>query len=626
MLRLKSTYGCPPPGPTGPTGEAGATGLSGTASNTGATGPTGPSGPTGPTGATGAASTVTGPTGETGSTGPSGPTGAASTVTGPTGPTGQTGPTGPTGATGSTGPTGQTGDTGSTGPTGPTGATGTTGPTGQTGPTGETGPTGPTGAASTVTGPTGPVASGSNVVASYYSNNTQPISSLTGTAFTYDQTIVEQGVHLGSPTSQIVIEKTGIYEAWYSIQIHRTSGGSPVYVYIWLRVNGIDVPDTNGRIGVNSNNGDSLPIVPYIIQLNAGDIVEFIAQADDINVQALAVTGVQGPDVPSIIVGVKQIATDIGETGHTGPTGPGASGPTGPTGPTGAAGVNGVSSGLILYLDGTTVTQTVPFTAPDKDLLVLPNTGAQTLITTNSISTTPVTVANFVTAPGSLLTTVVIPGLWVMNLFAQRTSGGGGNLGYWIDINEVQSDGTTVIGNIASGDSANPTVITSLQTLFPYQLYVGSSYTLASLSSRIQVVIKAVSTSGSASFKLEMRDGTLSHIITTIAMNLDGPTGPTGPAPPVVVQAAGTTALTTSAKASTYVLTSGTTQNFTRTALGAGDSGFYCYVKNASASDITVQDSGSSIAGITATLYSATGPVNTAAQIIYWDGSALTMY
>jgi hypothetical protein len=140
---------------------------------------------------------------------------------------------------------------------------------------------------------------------------TQPISDVSTTTFTYNSTIVQRNVTLVS-SSAITVGITGIYEAWYSIQLSRSAGGNNVYAYIWLRVNGSDVPDTNGRVSINSNNSDSLPIVPYILSLNSGDSVEFVSQiVGDTTVSALALTtgvgGVVGPNIPSIIVGIKQI-------------------------------------------------------------------------------------------------------------------------------------------------------------------------------------------------------------------------------------------------------------------------------------------------------------------------------
>jgi hypothetical protein len=110
-------------------------------------------------------------------------------------------------------------------------------------------------------------------------------------------------------SSAITVGITGIYEVWYSVQLSRSAGGNNVYTYIWLRINGTDVPDTNGRININSNNSDSLPIVPYIVSLNSGDSVQFVSQVvGDNTISALALTtGIVGPNVPSIIVGIKQI-------------------------------------------------------------------------------------------------------------------------------------------------------------------------------------------------------------------------------------------------------------------------------------------------------------------------------
>jgi hypothetical protein len=137
---------------------------------------------------------------------------------------------------------------------------------------------------------------------------TQPISDLSTTTFTYNSTIVQRNVTLVN-SSAMTVGATGIYEAWYSVQLHRTKRGSNAYAYIWLRINGGDVPNTNGRISINSNNTDSLPIVPYIVSLNSGDSLAFVSQTvGDDTIQALALTtGIVGPGIPSIIVGIKQI-------------------------------------------------------------------------------------------------------------------------------------------------------------------------------------------------------------------------------------------------------------------------------------------------------------------------------
>jgi hypothetical protein len=252
---------------------------------------------------------------------------------------GPTGPTGPGGGGGS--------GTGSTGPTGPAG------PAGANGPTGPSGPTGPT-------GPTGPVPVGTNVYASYYSTVDQPITSGSPMTLACDASFLQRGVSQSGGV--MTVNTTGVYEVWYSVQLVNTSGGTTKYCYIWLRVNGSDVADSNGRIEFNSNNGDQLPIVPYIISLNAGDTVEFRAQASDTGIVANYTSPSSlGPDIPSVILGIKQVATDIGTTGPTGVAGPtgaastvtgptGNTGPTGPTGPSGPTGPMGALTFFSIYL------------------------------------------------------------------------------------------------------------------------------------------------------------------------------------------------------------------------------------------------------------------------------------
>ena len=107
-----------------------------------------------------------------------------------------------------------------------------------------------------------------------------------------------------------------------------------------------------------------------------------------------------------------------------------------------------------------------------------------------------------------------------------------------------------------------------------------------------------------------------------------GATGPTGAAAPsaVSIQAAGTTALTAVNARTLYILTSGATQNFTTGTLVVGDAGLIWYVKNASGTDIDIDENGAPVAGQTATVHAGTGSANSSTQILYWDGTVLTMY
>jgi len=96
--------------------------------------------------------------------------------------------------------------------------------------------------------------------------------------------------------------------------------------------------------------------------------------------------------------------------------------------------------------------------------------------------------------------------------------------------------------------------------------------------------------------------------------------------PPPIIQAAGTNAIIPTSANTTYILTSGTIQNFTTSGLGAGNAGTVWFVKNGSSNDITIQANGVNIAGQTSILHQNTGSNNSSSQILYWSGTTLTMY
>jgi hypothetical protein len=96
--------------------------------------------------------------------------------------------------------------------------------------------------------------------------------------------------------------------------------------------------------------------------------------------------------------------------------------------------------------------------------------------------------------------------------------------------------------------------------------------------------------------------------------------------PNVIIQAAGTTALTSANRNTIFVLTSGTVQDFTTLTLDTPDAGHVWYVKNAKASvDVTIQYNAQPIGGF-GTLHARTANNNSSMQVIYWDGADLFMY
>lgn len=140
---------------------------------------------------------------------------------------------------------------------------------------------------------------------SFYDTTTQTAAAInTAYAMTFNTTDLSFGVTRGSPTSRIYVDRPNIYNIQFSAQLDKTTGGVGL-VWIWLRKNGVDVPDSTGFVRLQGNNAELLAAWNYLTQLNAGDYIEIMWEVDDTSVQILyeAATAVH-PATPSVIVTV----------------------------------------------------------------------------------------------------------------------------------------------------------------------------------------------------------------------------------------------------------------------------------------------------------------------------------
>ena len=301
---------------------------------------------------------------------------------GPTGATGATGPIGPTGATGATGPTG----IGATGPTGATGVVGATGATGATGPTGPTGATGPTG----LTGATGTGGVIANWGAFYNTNTIEAAALSTPAEVPFSNTSGSNGVSIVDET-KLTVSSDGVYDMQFSLQLHNQGGGgSGTLATIWIRINGVDVPESATNVTVNTNSPYIVAAWNWVNELNAGDYIELLFAVDNLSIVIIEEAAASGlfPAIPSVIVTLTQVAyTQVGPTGATGPTGP-----TGPVGATGLSGLSDVTlsspvSGEILSYDGTKWVNNSSLLSAKAPLNSPTFTGTVVLPSTTSINT-----------------------------------------------------------------------------------------------------------------------------------------------------------------------------------------------------------------------------------------------
>lgn len=143
-----------------------------------------------------------------------------------------------------------------------------------------------------------------------------PSAAYTPKAVSFNTTDVANGFSVvGTPASRITAAVSGLYSFKFSLQI--TSGSaSAKTLWIWPRVNGVDVPNSNGKVTISGSGTVLVPSWSWTLSLDASDYFELIYAADDTNIELTheaAATGAVGgvtfarPAIPSVILEVNQI-------------------------------------------------------------------------------------------------------------------------------------------------------------------------------------------------------------------------------------------------------------------------------------------------------------------------------
>jgi hypothetical protein len=145
--------------------------------------------------------------------------------------------------------------------------------------------------------------------ASYFDTTTQtnPVADAVN-LFTYNSVVTQQAVIRGVPTSRIFVAQTGIYNFQFSAQLDKT-GGSASAVYIWPRINGINLPDSATKIVIDGPNNEIVAAWNFVLVLEANDYFELAWQSSDTNViiPYVAASG-NIPAIPSIIMTVTWVS------------------------------------------------------------------------------------------------------------------------------------------------------------------------------------------------------------------------------------------------------------------------------------------------------------------------------
>ena len=141
----------------------------------------------------------------------------------------------------------------------------------------------------------------------FYDTRTQSGSANVSQSIQFNSTDYSEGVSISNNT-RIVLANVGVYNIQFSAQIVDTGAGSST-IHIWIKKNGVNVPNSAGRIFLKANE-EVVASWNYVVPATSpNDYYELVWQSSDSDARILyeAATG-NIPAIPSIIVTVTQHA------------------------------------------------------------------------------------------------------------------------------------------------------------------------------------------------------------------------------------------------------------------------------------------------------------------------------
>jgi len=106
--------------------------------------------------------------------------------------------------------------------------------------------------------------------------------------------------------TRIYVEESGDYLVQFSAMFIKTNASSGT-ANMWFRKNGVDIPDSNTKITLAGNNSEITMTVPLILDLDAGDYIQFVSSASNTNTFLSHDNAGVGPAVPGVIATISLI-------------------------------------------------------------------------------------------------------------------------------------------------------------------------------------------------------------------------------------------------------------------------------------------------------------------------------
>lgn len=109
-------------------------------------------------------------------------------------------------------------------------------------------------------------------------------------------------------TGKMFVADAGIYNVEFSLQLDRNKGTDSEF-WVWLRIDGVDVPESASVVRVKGNNAETVAAWNFLVELPANVPVQLMWTTDDVDtyLETFAAAGVV-PAIPSAILTITQEA------------------------------------------------------------------------------------------------------------------------------------------------------------------------------------------------------------------------------------------------------------------------------------------------------------------------------
>ena len=156
--------------------------------------------------------------------------------------------------------------------------------------------------------------SASKKYGAFHDESIQSVAAInTNYEISLSNTDLSSGVSLGSPSSRIVFDNSGIYTITFSIQLVNASAQIQD-ANIFLRKNGTNLTQSNSHLSMlekhGSKNGGAIVTVNFLLSMSANDYIEMVwnATSTDVKIETIPlIVTPSTPATPSVIITIQQI-------------------------------------------------------------------------------------------------------------------------------------------------------------------------------------------------------------------------------------------------------------------------------------------------------------------------------